>query len=164
MKPFFAILALAFLPGCASLIPRQETVTAVASHPIIATVETVPGPGPIVWRTNYVVSETWQTNQVTNTTFVVNPKVETVLQTASTITAAIPFPWSGALATGFAGLSAVLGLIARAKNSQAALIPTIIQGIEGAANNADVKKTVENIARATGQQTRLNALVQKITG
>ena len=103
------------------------------------------------------------TNFVTNTIYSVNPGVSGALNTGRTIAQDVGGPWGMIISGGLGLLSAGLGWIAKKKSDQAALLPAIITGVESAAGNQEVKAAIEKVARAAGVESRLNALVQKIT-
>ena len=101
----------------------------------------------------------------TNTVYTVNPGVTGKLETAQQIAQNIPTPWSGIAAGVLAGVSGVLGFIAKIKSDKAKLLPAVISGIEAAGDAAaPVKQSIQNIATAAGVQSRLNAEVQRLTG
>jgi len=140
LKLALSILLLA-LSGCA-LFTRTQTVTPAL-------------------MTNAITHEVL-TNYVTNTLYTVNPAVTNALNNAREIAQAVPTPWGGIAATGFGLLSGALGFIAKAKSDKAALVPTLIAGIETAANNADVKKSIQTVATAAGLEDRLNVHVRDV--
>ena len=110
------------------------------------------------------VTQIVQTNWVTNIVFTVNPGVTGKLESAQQIAQNIPTPWGGIAAGVLAGVSGVLGFIAKIKSDKAKLLPAVISGIEAAGDAAaPVKQSVENIAKAAGVQSRLHVEVQRIT-
>ena len=110
---------------------------------------------------NQIVSATGQTNTV----YTVNPGVTSKLDTAQQIAQNVPTPWSGIAAGVLAGVSGVLGFIAKIKSDKAKLLPAVISGIEAAGDAAaPVKQSIQNIATAAGVQSQLHAEVQRLTG
>jgi len=106
-----------------------------------------------------------QTNWVTNIVYTVNPGITGKLDAAQQIAQNVPTPWSGIAAGVLAGVSGVLGFIAKIKSDKAKLLPAVISGIEAAGDAAaPVKQSIQTIAAAAGVQSRLNAEVQRITG
>ena len=100
----------------------------------------------------------------TNTVYTVNPGVTSKLDTAQQIAQSVPTPWSGIAAGVLAGVSGVLGFIAKIKSDKAKLLPAVISGIEAAGDAAaPVKQCIHKVAVATGVQGRLHAEVQRLT-
>jgi len=95
-----------------------------------------------------------------STNYAVNPGVTNALGTAQEVAQA--FPWGGLLSTGLGGLATVLGVIAKKKSDQAAMVPVLIAGVEAAENNADVKTSIQRIANATGVEHRLKRVVRQV--
>lgn len=119
-------------------------------HEVVTTQETVAhGQTNVVFSTNYV--------------YTVNAGVTNALETARGIARETGGPWGGLAVLGLSAATAVLGAIARVKSNKAALLPTLITGIENAANNTEVKQTIQTLATAVGVEDRLNAEVRKIT-
>ena len=107
-----------------------------------------------------VVSATGQTNTV----YTVNPGVTSKLDAAQQIAQNVPTPWSGIAAGVLAGVSGVLGFIAKIKSDKAKLLPAVISGIEAAGDAAaPVKQSIRNVALTSGVQGRLHAEVQRLT-
>lgn len=104
------------------------------------------------------------TNYVTNLVYEVDPGVKQALKTGSEIADAVPGPWS-AIAKGVLGIVGVgLAWIARVKSRQAALVPALIEGVEAAANNKDVKQMIQKVALSRNLEPRLRAQVRRLTG
>ena len=95
-----------------------------------------------------------------STNYIVNPGVTNAIGTAQGVAQA--FPWGGLLATAFGGATTVLGVIAKKKSEQAAMLPVLIAGVEAAENNADVKTSIKRIASATGVEQRLKRVVRQV--
>jgi len=142
MKTLCSALLLGILSNCALFTPTQ-TVTPTTS-------------------TNALTHEVITTYR-TNTDYAVNPSVTTGLNTASQMAQQLPTPWGG-IAAGALGLVSIgLGVIAKVKSDKAALVPALIAGVEAAANNADVKKSIQTVATAAGLEDRLKIHVRDLT-
>lgn len=115
-------------------------------------------PGGGLFQTSYVVNPDGTTNTVVS----VNPSVTRGLNTARDIVGSVPTPWSGIAAGVLGALSAGLGVIAKVKSDKAALLPAVIAGVE-AANNEEVKRSIQTQAALTGCQARLHKEVQRVT-
>jgi hypothetical protein len=139
MKIFLCSL---LLGGCALWTPTQTVTPELA--------------------TNAVTHEVFTTYR-TNTVYTVAPGATTTLNNASAVALALPMPWGG-IAAGALGLVTIgLGVIAKVKSDKAALVPALIAGVEAAANNADVKKSIQQVATASGLQDRLHSHVVDVT-
>jgi hypothetical protein len=143
MKTLLCTLCLGLLIGCGGLLTRTQTVTPSLS-------------------TNTVTHDV-VTIYTTNNIYDVNPSVTTGLNTASQIAGTLPTPWGGIAVGGLALVGIGLGVIAKVKSDKAALVPALITGIEAAANNADVKKSIQAVATASGLQDRLHSHVVDVT-
>lgn len=154
--------------GCGTvggLFTQQQTVTPVVTPQLVTnTVAQIVTDQAGATFTNFanLVSTNFETNYVTNVTYAVAPKVQSYIGAAQSVNQAIPTPWQSFLALGFAGLSGVLGLVAKFKSDKASILPSVIAGVE-AAGNADVKKSIQSMALANGVEGQLSALVQKLT-
>ena len=137
-----SLLVAACVLGCAALFQPHQTVTATLSTNTVGVVVT---------------------NYVTNVVEIPNPNVTVAIDTAREVSGLLPPPWSSIM-TGVLGLATVvLGIFARVKTKQAALVPALILGIEKAAANQSVKTAVKEVATDAGVQTELHAFVQKLT-
>jgi hypothetical protein len=117
----------------------------------VATTNTAPifSTNGAVIGTNYQVS------------YAVRPGVTNFLNRADELTR--PFPWSGILHAILGTAAGVLGIVAKYKSDQAALVPTLIAGVESADGNQEVKKSIQRIAFLRGLQPRLHRTVQRLT-
>lgn len=98
----------------------------------------------------------------TNFIYEVSPEVKTAQTILSEATKFIPAPFSGAVDLLLLASSGLLGAIARIKSKQAALVPTLIQGVE-MAGSPEVKQKIQQVAEMFGHESRLNSLVQRLT-
>ena len=149
-KKLLLSIGLAVLAGCTTtpqgkglFIPQQVITSVVETNALTQAV---------------------QTNSVTNIVFILNPGVASKLDAARQIVQSVPTPWSGIAAGVLAGVSAVLGFIAKIKSDKAALLPVVIAGVEAAGEaSAPVKQSIQNLATAAGVQPRLDAVVKSLT-
>jgi hypothetical protein len=171
------LVPLAFLPlliGCGAIFTRQDTVhrqvvgVPAGTNQVQYVTNEVFAVGKSTvtnWLTNviqvvspgYSVTNTW-----TNVLYTVNPKVDTALGVAQSVSSVVPSPISGAVTGGLALLSAGLAFWARMKSQRAGLLDTVIQGVEEA-NDPKVKASIKAIARASGVEARLQGEVKRVT-
>ena len=99
------------------------------------------------------------TNELGKITYEVNPGITNALGIGREIGGQLPAPWGTVLTAALGVTSAVLGIVAKRKSDQAAVIPAMIAGVELSKNNQEVKTTIQRIATATGVEKKLNKLV-----
>lgn len=153
------------LTGCASinraLFDEREEVTEHVAKVPAATNEIVRGNEVL----QIVTPESTVTNRTTNVVFSVRPQIASGISLAKSANElANPTPFAPLVNLALGGLATVLGYVARVKSKQAELVPTLIEGIETARENAPaVKAAVQRIAVQRGQNDRLHALVKGLT-
>ena len=180
------LAALGFLVGCGTVAAvRAPFLTTTNTVPVIVTVpgvtnvltERVPAAtntaGNVItitpaYVTNLVTITAARsvTNYVTNVSTVVNPALQSALDTVGTVNRFNPTPSAPLIDLALAGLLGALGWWARLKtrqaNENAGLARTLVLGIEEA-KSAETKTAVAKFSAAAGHAPQLNALVQKFT-
>ena len=177
----------AMLAGCKTgassgrgLFVTQETVTPVAVTlpsktnlvQAVSDVVTIGAGGKTATNTvtnivEQIIPSTITTNWRTNKVVVVNPKVESTIDTIKTVNeVANPMPWanvvSGVLGLGATGLAWIARLKTQKLNQTSNVLDTVIQGVE-LANSDEVKGHIQRIARAAGTERDLFSRVKAIT-
>jgi hypothetical protein len=104
-----------------------------------------------------------ETNFVTNTVYTVATQAVSAVGTAQAVNAIVPSPYQPFITIGLALFSGLLGIVAKIKSDKAKLLPTIIRGVEAAANNEAVKRSIENVSVSAGQWEKLHTEVRKFT-
>jgi hypothetical protein len=115
---------------------------------------------PVV-STNYVSDRGGLWSPIVSTNYAVNPALTNAFSAANDLSK--PFPWNGVVQTITGAALAVLGVFAKRKSNQAALVPALVDGVE-TANNSDVKKAIETAAIRAGVQHDLHKTVKRLTG
>lgn len=101
------------------------------------------------------------TNWVTNTVFEVRPEIAAVTEFVGQVSNLTPSPASGIINLVLLALTGALGIVAKIKNDRAKLLDTVIIGVESALNNAEVKKSIDQVSARFGQRAKLNQIVQE---
>lgn len=155
MKKLIVLLAIIVTTtGCQHLFVEDQQVVELPVEEII----TLPD-GSVV--TNLVSIPF--TNKVTR----VNPKITSALGLAQKVNDSTnPAPFAPLVSIALAGLSGVLGLVAKKKNGEKVkaeqYLATIVNAVEGSEVKEEVKAAVKQGAKVAGNSIELKRTVQKI--
>jgi hypothetical protein len=101
------------------------------------------------------------TNATGQVTYTLNPGITNAAAHLRDVTDLIPTPWSTVAQSAMAVAIGVLGWVAKRKSDRAAIVPTLIAGVEASPHNDDVKTTIRRVAEQTGMEKRLNRAVRR---
>lgn len=142
--------------------PSGVTYTPFTNYvPVVITVTNpVTGVATPVTITNTQIVDRWFTN------YAANPAITNAINLGHEATAFIPAPYGDLAALGLTGLSALLGLLVRARNGQLStansIVGAVVAGVE-AAGDSTTKASIQSHAAAAGVQTELHSIVQATT-
>lgn len=164
-KLFALTLLCSLVAGCGTVKNLSQPL--VRSEKFEQVVTTVPAQtNHVTVGTNIVeviVPAASVTNLMTNVVFTVNPRVEQAISTLRELNSDLnPTPTAPFISLALAGLSTILGIVAKVKSDKAKLLPAVIQGVE-LANNQDVKQNIQRIAKTLGVEDKLNKVVNDVT-